>query len=140
MWQRNQGRSEEDILQNQFTAYVSTAVQRMRKRYIWQLLQRRNAEQLAEDVLSEFLPGELRQTEQDMLRGLPLDMQMENDALFLALKALSQRERHIFLARVLDQKEFEELGQELGLSYKGAAAVYYRALQKIRKKMKEMRL
>ena len=33
---------------------------------------------------------------------------------------------------------FEELGAELGLGYKGVAAVYYRAVSKIRKRMKEV--
>lgn len=36
----------------------------------------------------------------------------------------------------LDERSLDELAAELGLSYKGFAAIYYRAIQKIKKKMK----
>lgn len=39
----------------------------------------------------------------------------------------------IFLARTLEEEDFETLGAKFGLSYKGAAALYYRTIQKIRK-------
>ena len=55
-----------------------------------------------------------------------------------ALEQISERERYVFMARVLDGISFEELGAELGLGYKGVAAVYYRAVSKIRKRMKEV--
>ena len=64
-------------------------------------------------------------------------MQLENDRLLYSLKELDERERQIFLARVLDDKSFEELAGVIGLSYKGVAAIYYRALRKIRNRMKE---
>ena len=41
--------------------------------------------------------------------------------------------------KLLEDKGFEELATELGITYKGAAAVYYRALQKIKKKIGEDR-
>ena len=43
------------------------------------------------------------------------------------------RERQIFLARTLEEEDFETLGAKFGLSYKGVAALYYRTIQKIRK-------
>ena len=55
-----------------------------------------------------------------------------------ALKGISQRERDIFLARVLDEKSFGELADEYGLNYKGAAAMYYRAVRKIKNRMGEI--
>ena len=78
-----------------------------------------------------------RQTEADILDELPLLIQMENVALQCALEQISERERYVFMARVLDGISFEELGVELGLGYKGVAAVYYRAVSKIRKRMKD---
>ena len=39
----------------------------------------------------------------------------------------------MFLARVLDKRPFDVIGMQLGLSYKGAAAVYYRAIRKLKK-------
>ncbi len=77
--------------------------------------------------------------EEDMFRGLPLPMQMEDSALLHALKGISERERYVFFARVLDERGFESLAEEMGLGYKGVATIYYRALSKIKKKMKELR-
>ena len=39
----------------------------------------------------------------------------------------------MYLARVQDQRPFDVIGVQLGLSYKGAAAVYYRAIRKMKK-------
>ena len=74
----------------------------------------------------------------DMFEELPLLMHLENDRLFYALKYLNERERYIFLERVLNEVSFEELAAELGLGYKGVAAIYYRTVQKIKKQMKGM--
>jgi len=131
MWHKNNGKSETEIMQNRFTAYLATAVQRRRNDYIQQLDRRRQIESLTEDFL--FMPE--CSIEQDMLLGLPVLMQLEDSVLLQALKELSERERYIFLARVLDGKSFETLAEETELGYKGVTAVYYRTAQKIRRKM-----
>ena len=77
--------------------------------------------------------------EQDMLLGLPVLMQLEDSALLCALKELSERERYIFLARALDGKGFEVLAEETGMGYKGVSAVYYRTVQKIKRKIEVMK-
>lgn len=134
MWQKNNGHSEADKLQNQFTSYLSMAVQRRRKEYIIQAIRQKQVESLTENPVSNPEYDVL----QDVLEELPLLMRLENDTLLYALKELNERERQIFLARVLDEKSFEELAGMTGLSYKGVAAVYYRALRKIRNRMKEV--
>ncbi len=134
MWQRNSGREKAEILQNHFTAYVMTAIQRRRDEYTQQLWRRQEIEYLAAEVQAE----QGYDFEQGLLEELPLRLQLENDALLYALKEISERERHVFLSRVLDAKSFEALAAELGLSYKGVAAVYYRAIAKIKKRMEEM--
>lgn len=131
MWQKNNGKSETEILQNQFTAYLATAVQRRRNDYMQQLDRHQQIESLTEDF--SFLPE--CHIEQDMLLGFPILMQLEDSALLHALKELSERERYIFLARALDGKSFDVLAEKMGLGYKGVSAVYYRTVQKIRKKM-----
>lgn len=135
MWQKNNGKSETEILQNQFTEYLATAVQRRRNDYIQQLDRRRQIESLTDDF--PFMPE--CSIEQDMLLGLPVLMQLEDSALFHALKELSERERYIFLARALDGKSFESLAEEIGLGYKGVTAVYYRTVQKIKRKIEVMK-
>lgn len=135
MWQKNNGKSETEILQNQFTAYLTTAVQRHRNDYLQQMSRRRQFESLLEDFpfMSEC------NIEQDMLLGLPVLMQLEDSVLLHALKELSEREHYIFLARVLDGKGFEVLAEETGMGYKGVSAVYYRTVQKIKRKIGEMK-
>lgn len=130
MWQKNNGKSETEILQNQFTAYLATAVQRRRNDYIQQINRRQQTESLTDGF--PFMPE--CSIEQDMLLGLPVLMQIEDSVLLRALKELSERERYIFLERTLEGKSFEMLAQETGLGYKGVSAVYYRTVQKIKKK------
>ena len=57
---------------------------------------------------------------------------MDYAELYSALSAIREKERRVFLARVLDEKGFDEIARELGLSYKGAAAIYYRTIAKLR--------
>lgn len=134
MWQKNNGKSETEILQNRFTAYLATAVQHRRNEYIQQINRRQQTE-IVTDVIGDRQKGDV---EKDMLLGLPLSMQLEDSALIYALKEVNERERHIFFARVLDERSFESLAEELGLGYKGVAAIYYRTIRKIKKKMEEM--
>lgn len=81
----------------------------------------------------------LLQVEPDMLEMLPLLQKLENQALRSAIKGMKERERYIFLERVLSDKSYAELSIELGMEYKSVATVYYRAVEKIRKHMKEMK-
>lgn len=134
MWQRNNGKTETEIIQNQFTAYLTTAVHRRRNDYLQQMDKR----QQSESPIENFLFAQESSIEEDMLLGLPLFMQLEDNALFHALKEINERERYIFLSRVLDGKSFETLAEETGLGYKGVAAVYYRTILKIKRKMEEV--
>ena len=127
MWQRNNGQAEDD-LQFRFTAYLVSAVKRRRKDYLIQLYKRSSIESSSE-VVYESEPS----SEEVVLDNLPLMDVIENGALLEALQKLNERERQIFLARTLEEEDFETLGVKFELSYKGAAALYYRTIQKIRK-------
>lgn len=133
MWQKNNGKEETEILQNRFTSYVSIAIQRRRNDYIQQQVR-----QQAEWLPAEILPEQEYHPDQDIFNELPLLMRLENDALLYALKNISEKERYVFLSRVLDEKDFDVLAGELELTYKGVAAIYYRTIQKIKRKMEEM--
>lgn len=134
MWLKNNGQNESEALQNKFTAYLSMAIRRRRNDYIRQAIRQQQTEYLMEELVSDLDYN----LEQKLLDELPLMIRLENDALLQALREIGQRERSVFLARVLDEKSFEELADEFGLSYKGAAAMYYRAVQKIKNRMKEV--
>ena len=90
MWQRNNGQSEAEKLQNRFTSYLVTAVNRRRKDYMNQRSRRICMESYLEDEAwyLEF--------DKQLHSNLPLLLQLENDALVSALKQITERERHVF--------------------------------------------
>ena len=127
MWQRNNGQAREE-LQIRFTGYLIQAVKRTRRDYLNMLNQYSNSEILTDTT---YTTGQT--LEQEVTEHLPLWDVIESNALFYALKRLNERERYVFLSHVLDNCPFDLIGVRLGLTYKGAAAVYYRAVQKLRK-------
>lgn len=124
---RNNGQIEEE-LQIRFTGYLIQAVKRTRHDYLNTLNQYSNSEILTDTT---YTTGQT--LEQEVTEHLPLWDVIESNALFYALKRLNERERYVFLSHVLDNCPFDLIGVRLGLTYKGAAAVYYRAVQKLRK-------
>ncbi len=129
MRKQNDGQSADDILQNQFTAYLVTAVKRHKAHYARKKAQRQQIEAPLE--LHDFEP----QSEPDLLTGLALLEQIENPMLYLALQQARDRERYIFLTRILEERSFSDLAEELGISYKDTTNSYYLFIERIRKMM-----
>lgn len=133
MWKRNDGKNEVDILQNRFTRYLVTAVKRQKVSYI-----RNKRHLMGREVDLELNENEATyQVTPDMLQTLPLLQQLEDQGLQLAMRKMKERERYVFLERVLADRSFAELAAELGMGYKGVATTYYRAVKRIRGYMKE---
>ena len=128
MYKRNDGSSDAKALQNQFTAYLARAVRNARNQYI-----RSRARLNKKECSMEDKPYLLLLVQEPVA----LSALEETEALLSMLKSIRDRERRVFLARVLDEKSFEEIAAELGMSYKGAAAVYYRTIAKLRKRLEE---
>ena len=129
MFFRNEGTSKEDVLQNQFTAYLIIAVGRRRNNLLAERVKLRKKEIPMEDNSryntseSDFQPKSVDQ------------MEFKNELLERAVWCLNERERYIVFSHAITGRSYEELARELGLSYKGTAAVYYRAVKKIRHMM-----
>ena len=124
---RNNGQIEEE-LQIRFTGYLIQAVRRTQRDYLRALCKYGENE-----ILTEVFCAVSQTLEQEVMERLPLWENIESGALLYALKQIDERERYVFLARVLDKRPFDVIGVQLGLSYKGAAAVYYRAIRKLKK-------
>lgn len=129
----NDGKSEDNILQNQFTAYLITAVKRRKILYLKEK-ERRSRQELPLDPVS--FDVEVR-FEVDFNEVLPLLDQIEDPILLNALLQAKERERYIFLTRAVDERSFNDLSEELGISYKAASNAYYRFLERIRRMMEE---
>lgn len=130
MHKQNDGKSADDILQNQFTAYLVTAVKRRKALYI-----RKKVQQQVESPLELYDFDMSLQGDTDLLTGFSLLEQIENPMLHLALIQARERERYIFLTRILEERSFSELAEELGISYKATTHSYYRFIERIRKMM-----
>ncbi len=122
MYKRNDGLTDDHRLQNQFTAFLNTALSNRRKTYLRGKSRRCNREYVTDEVLLLCTP-----------EGSYIEPAMDYPALYAALYSIKERERHVFLAHVLEEKSFDEIAAEIGLSYKGTAAIYYRSIAKLRK-------
>ena len=132
MWHRNDGASEANIIQNKFTAYLITAVANRKAAYMNKLKAHRRAMEFLERCGAEVETD----AEFNLDEGLPLMEQIENPLLLQALLQIKDWERHILLARLLDERSFIELSKNLGVSYKAVSNSYYRLILKLRRMMK----
>lgn len=121
MLPRNNGITENEILQNQFTAYVSRAIRNRRLRYIMSQ-DRKNSKELLYSQFQEFLAAE-----EDQIGEL-----LEYELLRQALRQIKDKERAIVLARVVEEKSFGEIALEMDMSYKAVTNMYYRIMQRLK--------
>ena len=121
----NSGKGESNILQNQFTRYLKTAVQR-RKIDLFRASNRIYGHECYDDSWQD-IPGLISE---DIYFRNPT--QFYTTGLEQAFQRIEPRDRYIFFAHVLDERTFTELAAELGMNYKGVAAAYYRVIHKIR--------
>ena len=131
MQYRNDGIGESNILQNQFTAYLITAIRRRKVRYLRDKIKQSQHESSLDiqDYFAEF------QTTPDMFENLPTLAQIENVRLQRALKRQKKRNLYILYAKVLEDSSFIEISHELGIDYKAVTAAYYRMVEKMRKEV-----
>lgn len=125
---RNNGKGEDNILQNKFTKYLIISIHRKKTAF----MQQRDKIIVHEQLLDSWERASLN-IHEDMSDRSDL---LENMDFIQALESISERDRTIFFAHVLDDRGFAELGSELGLGYKGAAAAYYRTIKKIKEGMR----
>ena len=128
----NDGNDKVNMVQNQFTKYLVVAIHHKKSAILLGRGKIRDHESCTDDW--DILPGLSVDVNYDEQISSPLDF--ENAALNRALSQLKERDRYIFFARVLDEKDFCELAAELGMGYKGVAAAYYRTIEKIKREMR----
>ena len=124
MLPRNNGITENEILQNQFTAYVGCALRNRRLRYIMNQ-DRKNSKELLFSQIQDFLTAE-----EDQIGEL-----LEYELLRQALHHIKKKERMIVLARVVEEKSFGEIAQEMDMSYKAVSNMYYRVMKRLKEHM-----
>ena len=121
MFNKNDGSNEHDILQNQFTSFLSFAVSNARIDYIRAKIKRLQREQVTEQY--EILFAE---------EAFQIEDFTDNEAISQAIRRIHEKERYVFLSRVVEEKKFKEIAVALNMSEKGVAAIYYRTVKKLR--------
>ena len=122
----NDGTSKEDICQNQFTAYVVLAVKRKRHAYIKKKIRDKEKQTKTEKELSK------RGIEGD---DVWIGLEIQNEELVDAMQQLKPKEHVIVVEYVLKRKSFKEIAQEMKLTERTVASLYYRSIKKLRTKM-----
>lgn len=131
IWKKYEDQTRDEVLQNRFTAYLTSAVSRRRAECIDKLIQLQNHLSFN----SDNIPDKNFDVEEDVLKSFPLHLQIQSEDLFLSIAELSEQERYIFFNRALGELSLNEMAAELGMNYKTVAAVYYRTIQKLKKRI-----
>ena len=117
---------DQHITQNQFTSYLKKAVRFRRIRYLTNR--------------SRITSNELPLTESEFALPDKIDIIQEiadYEAMQQAMKSIKEKERRIVLARIVEEKDFDEIAKELGMTYKAVTSLYYRVLKKLRQHMED---
>lgn len=126
MYHRNDGKDENSIIQNRFTAYLVSAITRRKADYL-RVNQRKKTAEIPTDPDTLVLPENSDATSPEIVLST-----LENAALLKVLSGISERDRFIFFAHALYRYSFDEIALKFGLGYQGVAAAYYRTCKKIR--------
>lgn len=123
-----------DALQNRFTAYLVTALHRKRCNVITARIRYQKYE--VELDLQDLPIAQSMEWTSDTREIVSMEqIEFQNDRLEQAIGSLKERERFVLFNRALAERSFEDIAADLDLTYKGAAAIYYRAMKKIKKNM-----
>ena len=128
MREKNNGIGEDNVLQNQFTAYLVTATRNRKIRYL-QKNDRRRAFEVSIEM--QIQVAELSKDDEP-LTGLPVIEQLESHLLQKALRQAKERDLYILFARALHNKTFDDIAGDLGLKLNTVASIYYRLIERLR--------
>ena len=131
--------TQEEISWRQFNKYVKTALIRKRKDYLQKKARIREHE-TPQDPETILLYKWDRRNDRDFEALFQddtdiLTLDIENKRLQQALKQLNRREYYVVITYTLKRRTLIQLAEDLGIKYKSAAAVYYRAMDKLRREM-----
>ena len=131
MRKHNDGTDESNVLQNQFTAFLVTAIRNRKIQLLRSIALLRYYETILEIQDCHFpIPDEA-----DLMLGLPFWEQLENATLRQSLKRIKERDLYIFLAKVLEDRSLAEIASSLGISYNTTASIYYRIVDRLKKEL-----
>ena len=54
------------------------------------------------------------------------------------MKSLNEKERYVFVSKVIEERDFNEIAETMGMKYKGVTTLYYRAIAKLKTMLEGM--
>ena len=132
MREKTNNTGESAAIQNQFTAYLLTALRRRKIQYRQALVRKTQHEQF-QDIGEEA--ADCFSVEPDMMQGLPFLDQIENERLRQALMWTREQDLTIFIAKALEGRSFAAIAKDAGMKYNTVASLYYRLVSRLIKAM-----
>ena len=127
MYKRNDGITEQEILKNKFSSYIETVIVRYRMTYLrYKNKNRLDLCDIEEDY--ESIPD---------MTDFVYDI-CASECISKALKSLNEKERFVFIARAIEDRDFNEIAEVMGMKNKGVTTLYYRAIAKIKTMLEGM--
>lgn len=121
--------AEDRELRSRFLGYLAVALRHHKKKY----QDKNHTLEVCEVSLESTYQTVSTIVAPDTNLTLPMDL--ENEDLIQAISCLSGREQYVLISRVLGEYPFKDIAETLHMSYKGAAAIYYRAVDKVKRNM-----
>ena len=121
--------SNDNSIQNRFTAYLKTSIYHRKTKYLAGQYERKNRELSYDD---RFM---LLALMDDAYEDTYFTDEIGDEKLCCALKKLKERERMIVFRRAVAGESFVKIAADMGLKYVSTKAIYRRSLEKIRKEM-----
>lgn len=121
-----------DAVQNRFTAYLNTALKNNNAKYL-----RSKRLQEEREILFDPLQEPAILAVNDFNTNLSIIHQFENQTLVEQLISAPQQTRDILILKVVYQYTFSQIADVLGLHYKNVSAIYYRFINKLKKKLED---
>lgn len=134
------------LLQIKFTAYVMKSLDNRKNSFLNQERNKRKKDELCfvlreegwsnfDDQFAQYYVEKVGMIKDwdDTFHILTF---LESPRLIMALTRLKEKERKVFLAKVLGELSFDEIGQILNLRTKQAEMLYYYVLRKLRRELK----
>lgn len=127
----------EYILQNEFTAYLQTAIRRVKVRYV----SKKQQLEATEIPKSTLLKGDVPGSSEDValfFMSKNVAALWDEDAIdrgiYIAemLDQLTDRDRAILKRKIVDDSTFLEIAEAIGMDVNTVKTAYYRALKKLR--------
>ena len=132
MTYKNAGKEESDIIQNHFTAYVTSSVNWKRREYLIKLSEIRHNEVSSVD-------GDMGDLESNATNEAALidieGLETGNERLDQLLDQLKDRDIRLLLGLLILNKDYDLLTKGLGISKDAAYTAYHRMMRRIRREL-----